>query len=159
MLRAALAAVQSQAGEQAEIRKDFDGHTGECRKAIDMPKSSSLDGVVDAHIAKTQIQLNAYAASATEVVELAAEKPAAAQARMGAFSDVLKALETEMATLSEQIEAAAAHTQAEGADETGQLLAALQRTSGDLGTIVRQVRESATRSPAARRRSPAATPT
>jgi len=131
-------------------------HTQEFREHMDKLKSLSLSPAIEGSIAKTQAQLNAYISSANEVVKLAATDPPAAEARLPAFGNAFRALETDMEQLSNLIEALAKETDSARAagdlghhieghtrDKTGHLLLALEQMGSSLANIVGQVRGSA----------------
>ncbi|WP_290428844.1 methyl-accepting chemotaxis protein [Roseateles amylovorans] len=111
--RALLAASQQRAGEQAAIKADTADHVKAFRSAMASLKSTSLSAEVDAAIVRTQTSLEAYINQATQMVDIAFSDAAGAAARMDAFSASFKALEGEMSTLSDQIEAISTATQAE----------------------------------------------
>jgi len=115
VLRAVLGGLKGQAAELTDAQKAAVEHTQEFREHMDELKSLSLSTAIEGSIAKTQTQLNAYITSANEVVKLAATDLHAAQARLPAFADAFKALETDMEQLSDLIEAFAKETDAAGA--------------------------------------------
>ena len=111
VLGAMLAASKGHQDEQAAIKKELGEHVEEFNKQIKELKRMSLGPVIDASLAKTEGQLNAYIASATEVVGLAFSDLPAAEAKLPAFGKAFSALETEMGGLSDVIDAQSKQTQ------------------------------------------------
>ena len=115
VLRAVLGGLKGHAAEVAEVQKDIAGHTREFREHMDALKSLSLSPDITTAIGHTQTRLGAYITSANEVVQLAGSDLAAAEARLPAFGEAFKALETDMEQLSDLIQTFAKETDAAGA--------------------------------------------
>ncbi len=111
--RAMLAATQPRPGERAAIQADTAEHVKLFRTAMAELKASSLGSEVDAAIAHTQSSLDAYIQQATQMVDRAFSDPPGAASGMEAFGASFKALEGEMSTLSDRIEALSTETQAD----------------------------------------------
>jgi methyl-accepting chemotaxis protein len=111
VLRAMLAAGKSEAKEQADIRKDFDEHVADFKKQIDELQKMALSPEITSALGRAQTGLNAYIASAGEIVALSFKDAAGAEARLPAFGQAFSALEDEMAKLSDLIEAESKATQ------------------------------------------------
>ncbi|MFG6431104.1 methyl-accepting chemotaxis protein [Roseateles sp. LYH14W] len=115
VLRAVLGGIKGQASELADVQKDITEHTQDFRGHIDTLNSLSLSPAISDVIGKTQTRLNAYITSANEVVKLAGSDLPAAEARLPAFGEAFKALETDMEQLSDLIQAFAKEADATGA--------------------------------------------
>ena len=115
VLRAVLSASKGQAAELADVQKDIVRHTKEFRDNVAELKSLSLNPSITATVGELQGRLDAYINSANDVVKLAASDLPAAEGRLPAFGEAFKALEGDMETLSDEIQAFAHGTDADGA--------------------------------------------
>ena len=105
VLRAVLSASKGQAAELADVQKDIVRHTKEFRDNVAELKSLSLNPSITATVGELQGRLDAYINSANDVVKLAASDLPAAEGRLPAFGEAFKALEGDMETLSDEIQA------------------------------------------------------
>ena len=123
VLRAMLAATKDRKDELADVAKDLASHTKEFGESIQALQAMSLSPEIDAAVKRTREKLSAYIAGANEVAGLAGRDLPAAEARMPAFSAAFKALEEDMSSLSDLIEAFEKQTH-----ESGQERASHART-------------------------------
>ncbi|APW37725.1 hypothetical protein RD110_11380 [Rhodoferax koreense] len=112
-LRAMLAGSRKESSEQAAVQTELDEHVKQFRQSLEDLRATALDPQVGAAIVKLRPALDAYVASAGQVVRLAFSDTAAADVQMTGFSAAFKTLEDEMETLGEMIEAQVKATEAE----------------------------------------------
>ena len=112
-LRAMLAGSRKEAAEQAPVQAEMDEHVKEFRTSIDALAAMSLDPQVNAAVAKVRPALDAYVASAGQVLKLAFSDMAAADVQLVSFTAAFKSLEDEMEALGDLIGAKVQATEAE----------------------------------------------
>ncbi|MFG6413958.1 methyl-accepting chemotaxis protein [Roseateles sp. DC23W] len=142
VLRAVLGGIKGNTAELVDVQKDIGEHTQEFRAHMTELKSLSLSPAITAAVAKTEGELNAYITSANEVVKLAGNDLAGAEARLPDFATAFKALETDMEELSDLIQQFARQTDADGAASASQtrwLLIAAAVVGATLLLVVNQL--------------------
>jgi methyl-accepting chemotaxis protein len=112
-LRAMLAGSRKEAAEQTPVQAEMDEHVKEFRTSIDALAAMSLDPQMNAAVAKVRPALDAYVASAGQVLKLAFTDMAAADVQLVSFSAAFKSLEDEMEALGDLIDAKVQATEAE----------------------------------------------
>ncbi|MCE4557711.1 methyl-accepting chemotaxis protein [Roseateles cellulosilyticus] len=104
VLAALLAASKQQDNELAAAAKDIREHTEEFISDMAKLKGMAVNDEITASVQKTQTQLNAYIKSANELVTLAGKDLPSAERRLPQFVSAFKALEADMAHVSDLIE-------------------------------------------------------
>jgi len=112
VLAALLAAETKDAAEEKEVRADLAEHSKLFRESISQIEAMPLDAATASAVNKVKPALIDYLDQASKVIALAFTDRAAADAKMDGFMVSFKALEKEMAALSEQIEEQSKQTQA-----------------------------------------------
>ena len=106
VLSALLAATkQADAAHFSEIRNDLGEHIGIIRKALAELRSSSLDADLQTQLETVGPQVEAYAAEAIAIVDLAANDARSANARLPRFQEAFGVLEVTLSGVGDRIEA------------------------------------------------------
>ena len=112
VLAALLAAEKKDAADEKEVRADLAEHSKLFRESISQIEAMPLDAATASALNKVKPALIAYLDQAAKVSALAFTDRAAAEAKMDEFMVSFKALEKEMAALSQLIEDQSQQTQA-----------------------------------------------
>jgi methyl-accepting chemotaxis protein len=114
VMAALLAAADGSAEERDAVKRDTEEHVALLRKLIAEMEAGATDPEVKAAMGRVRPDVDAYLASAGEMVSLAATDLAAAQRARPGFVRQFRKLEKSMGELSDQIEKASQAAQADG---------------------------------------------
>lgn len=135
-----LALKASAAGDAAEldaVKQEVADHANSFREAVAANESLPLPEDISATLQALKPNLDSYINSAKNIVAVAGQDPASANAQFADFMTAFEALEEDMGTASDQIQAAADDINSTAAAQRGQLqlllVAALLASAGIVG--------------------------
>ncbi len=114
VMAALFAASKGQVEDVEAMRKEIKEHSAEFLQHMEELRAAQLTSEITEGVRQTQVKLNAYIASANDVVNLARDDRPAAEARLPGFIKDFKTLEEDMAALSDLIERHERQTQQQG---------------------------------------------
>jgi len=113
VMAALVAGSRKDAAEEKAVKSDLGEHGKLLRDSMQTLRGMGIDAEVDKAVAHIGPALDVYLASANATASLAFTDPAEAQSKMAGFTASFKAVEKEMAVLSDLIEERAKRTEAD----------------------------------------------